>query len=736
MIAFEGLEFNSQQTGLVDQAADAKIFLEGPAGTGKTTAAAARVLRMLSEGVRGDSILLLSPQRSLADPYLAALNGFEAAPGGMTSASTVGGLARRMVDIFWPVAAEEAGFEHPTQEPVFLTMETAQYYMARVVGPLLDEGWFQGLRIPPNRVYSQILDNLNKAASVGFSLVDISSKLTSAWNGDSNQAQVYGEVQECALRFRRYCLKHNLLDFSLQLELFLKYLWPMPLCQEHLKRSYRHLVYDNLEEDVPAAHDLITEWMEDFDSALLIYDRDAGYRSFLGADPRSGSELKTLCPLALRFDSSFSTDPQIESFSCALVRALYHNTSKPPLPFTRPELDGASPTPPASSPALVFTNHRYFPQMIDEVCKQIISLVSSQRALPGEIVVLAPFMTDSLRFALADRLERGGVAVRSHRPSRALREEPAVLCLLTLASLAHPDWNRRGRMASPPSRFDVAYALIQAIEGLDLVRAQLLANTAFRDKDGPARLLGFDRVPAGVQQRVTFTLGERYQTLCSWIETYKAEEPVELDYFLSRLFGEVLSQPGFGFHSDFTAGEAAANLVESARKFRWSTAFSLEEAGIPPGFEYVRMVREGVVASQYLLSWRVQPEEAVLLAPAYTFLVSNRAVDYQFWLDAGSRGWSERLEQPLTHPYVLSRMWPAEELWTHAHELEAGRQALSRLSVGLARRCRKQIFLCLSHLNEQGYEQQGPLLKAFNRVFKEGWASSSTLSNVKIQDNH
>ena len=35
--------------------------------------------------------------------------------------------------------------------------------------------------------------------------------------------------------------------------------------------------------------------------------------------------------------------------------------------------------------------------------------------------------------------------------------------------------------------------------------------------------------------------------------------------------------------------------------------------------------------------------------------MSNRPVDYQFWLDVGGRGWFERLYQPLTHPYVLSR---------------------------------------------------------------------------------
>jgi superfamily I DNA/RNA helicase len=643
--------FTTWQNDLVNQGFNYKMFLEGHAGTGKTTASTARVLRMLSEGVRGDSILLLSPQRSLADPYLEALNDSGAAAGGVPSVSTLGGIARRMVDIFWPVLAEEAGFQKPQNEPVFLTMETAQYYMARVVGPLLDQGLFQGLRIPPNRIYSQILDNLNKSAAVGFPIEEISAKLTSAWTGDLSQKRLYDEVQESALQFRRFCYKHNLLDFSLQLDLFLKFLWPKSLCRRYLKRTYRHLVYDNVEEDVPAAHDLIGEWLSDFDSFLLIYDQEAGYRSFLGADPQSGRELMKLCPVKLEVDTPFTSGPEIELVSKALVRALYHNLANTPAPFVRPDIKSRMVAPSESSPISLFSNHRYFPEMIDSVCEHIIYLVSSKQTSPGEVVVLAPFLTDSLRFALSDRLERGGVAVRSHRPSRALREEPAVLCLLTLASLAHPDWSGMWQGAARASRYDVAYALLQAIEGLDLVRAQLLANTAFTDKDGAPRLLNFDRVPLEVQRRITFTFGERYQKMRSWIESYKEGNPQELDHFLSRLFGEVLSQPGFGFHSSFTAGEAAANLVESARKFRWSTVTPPEESVLPIGLEYVRMVKEGVVASQYLLSWRLQPEEAVLLAPAYTFLVSTgrwtTSSGSILAAGAGRKDWNSRLPIPM-----------------------------------------------------------------------------------------
>jgi hypothetical protein len=146
----------------------------------------------------------------------------------------------------------------------------------------------------------------------------------------------------------------------------------------------------------------------------------------------------------------------------------------------------------------------------------------------------------------------------------------------------------------------------------------------------------------------------------------------------------VLSQPGYRFHSNYDAGEIAANLVDSARDFRWAIGGNLPEDGKEVGQEYVEMVQDGVVAAQYVRSWQLQPEEAVLLVPAYTFLMNNRPVKIQFWLDIGSRGWFERLYQPLTHPYVLSRSWPPGTPWTDREELEANQQALYRLTLGLS----------------------------------------------------
>ncbi len=281
------LTLSDEQTALARLPLDSKVFLEGPAGAGKTTAGVARLLHLLASGVPAGSILVLVPQRILAAPYADALRRPEVTAGGQPAIFTVGGLARHMVDLFWPLIAEKAGFGQPTLPPTFLTLETAQYFMARLVNPLLDQGYFEDVVVDRPRLYRQILDNLNKAAVVGFPHTEIGERLKAAWGGESGRRRMYDEVQECATRFREYCLAHNLLDFSLQIEVFVQRLWPLPLCRDHLLSRFTHLIADNVEEDTPVAHDLLSAWLPRCRSALVIYDREAGYRRFLGADPQS-----------------------------------------------------------------------------------------------------------------------------------------------------------------------------------------------------------------------------------------------------------------------------------------------------------------------------------------------------------------------------------------------------------------------------------------------------------------
>ena len=131
------------------------------------------------------------------------------------------------------------------------------------------------------------------------------------------------------------------------------------------------------------------------------------------------------------------------------------------------------------------------------------------------------------------------------------------------------------------------------------------------------------------------------------------------------------------------------------------------------------MVEQGVISAQYLSNWDEQAQpQSVLIAPAFTYLLSNRPVKYQFWLDVGSSGWWARLDQPLTQPYVLSRNWQPGRKWTAFDELTTSEDTLNRVTSGLLRRAREHVFLISVSLNESGNEERGKLLVAIQSVLR------------------
>jgi len=674
-----------------------KVFLEGVAGTGKTTAAVNRLLHLLEQGVPSHEVMVLVPQQVLAQPYLDALDRLTTLNGGRVRMVTLAGLAQEAISLFYPLVMARYGVDDTAHPPTFLSLETAQYYMAHVLDDVIDQqSLFESVTLDRPRLYSQILDNLNKAAMVGFPITEIGARLKDSAVGNETQRRIYDDVQTCALLFREFCLKHHLMDFSLQIEVFTRYLWPEEACKRYFKQQYRHLIVDNVEEDTPATHDLVREWLTDCESALVVYDHDGGFRRFLGADDRGAYTLKQDCDSSVLFTESFVSPLALEVLGQRLAVSLQRAAED-----TLSDGDFHD--------GVIFEDVRYYTQMIDLTAQHVAQLVHEQGVPPREIMIAAPYVSDALQFSLVNRLSAYRVPTRTHRPSRALRQENAALSLLTLAQLAHADWQMM------PPEFDVTQALTLCIEGLDPARAQLLVNYVYRRADG--QLLAFERLLPEVRARVTYVLGERYERLRAWLEAYRAGEPMLLDHFWSRLFSEVLSQAGFGFHSDFKGAEVCANLIDSARRFRQTVAAQADDLEAL-GREYVTIVNRGLLADQYLRSWDVEQQDAVLITPAYSFLVRNVSVDYQFWLNISAPGWSERLYQPLTHPYVLARDWPRGRVWTDADEVELSQATLYRATVGLLRRCRKAVYMMYSVLGEQGTEQRGLLLTTMQDVLR------------------
>lgn len=692
----------------------ARVFVEGPAGTGKTTMAGQHLRDLLQDGVQPESILVLVPQRVLGQVYRDIARSVPDVFGEITVA-TLAGLARRSLERFWPLVADTAGFD-ASREPIFLTNETAQYHMMQFVRPAIHDGVFDSINLAGPRIAAQLLDNMAKAAGAGFEFDEVTDRLVAAW-GDrhSSRVQVYRASHIISEQYRAHCREHNLLDYAFQLTTFMRYLQPHPIFRRYFRRTFHHLIADNIEELRPLVHDFIQAWWDHWESAWLVMDRDGGIRTFLGASPENAVGLRELCDEVVALEESAVQTPAMVALTADVDRML--NPLFTPR-HTSSEMD-ANPL-----DALDFETHIYYPQMIDWVVDKTGELLQQDDISPDDIVILAPFLSDSLRFVLQEKLKGAGIPAVSHRPSRALREEPAIRAVLTLMLLAHPQWG-----FDPPARSDVANAFVQVIDGLDPIRAQLLASIVYRPK--PGALSSFEQIQGAQQERITYIAGERFDRLREWLlqaQESARTDPVPPDLFISRLFGEVLSQPGFRFHANLEAGRVVAHLIDSARKFRQVLAPdpSTVPDWTPIGREYFQLVQEGVLAAQYLPLWAEIPSGAVLLAPAYTFLMQNRVVSYQFWLDVGSDNWWKRLDQPLTHPHVLTRHYPRNHVWTEHDEIEKQREMLHRLMMGLLRRCRSKVYLAISELGEQGYEQRGPMLHVFQQLLQHHAEGSSS----------
>ncbi|MCS7060818.1 MAG: hypothetical protein RMN25_06585 [Anaerolineae bacterium] len=722
-----------------------KRYMVGPPGSGKTGELVRSLASLLEQRVRCDRILVLVPQQAQARRFEAAVaqtcqaRHLHSKP----AIETIYSLAQKHVSLFFPLIAPPAGFSRSVQEPLFINIEAAQYFVDRLVQPRAED--FADLRMSRPRLARQILDNMNKAAVCGFPLEQIAERLSSAWAGEPSRLLSYQRAQDVALAFRHFCLQQGLLDFSLLMDVFGQHLLPSRSYQDYVAAHYRHVVADNLEEQPPIAHDFLRLVLRTSDSAVLVEDEPGGYRLFLGADPVSARELAAYCDQTIRSDHVFVAPPAVVSFGQALQGALSGqpiSTSRGDWPAVGEGMaglsNGASWLGSGDRPGIA----RYWAEMVDWVARQIERLLAAD-AQPADIAVLAPFVEDVLRFELQERLRSRGVGVRALRPSRPLYDHPTVRAMLALARLAHPHWQW------PLTPGELARALASVMADLDAARAHLLAEAISR--------VGALSLPelsdSAVWQRIGERFGERYAILQRWMsgrDPAGRDPDAPLDVFWQRLFNEILTQAGFALHRDHSSAVACDKLIQGARAFRQAmeraaSDHALFEAeandigtvpgiapkpSVPPavdaGLEYIVIVSQGLFGAQHpdehVQEQESQPDTSspneIVLAPVYAYLTNDFRSRYQFWLEINSLGWWQRIYQPLTHPYVLSRRWQTGTRWTDADEQRAGLDMLSRIIGGLVYRCAGHVFLTSSRLGIDGQEESGPLERAAQRVIE------------------
>ncbi len=695
------MNLTPEQLAVVNLEPAPRIYLSGIAGSGKTTVLEERFSALLESGEPADSILVLVGDSAHRERYQSIADHSTQPALLDLTITTFFGLARDSVAFYWPMIAKPAGFQNLARPPLVLTYDMAQTMMWQIIDPMIKDGYFADLRLRPQQIVSQLLDNMVRAAFNGLSVEEAIEKQRIAWGTDPEHRKQLKDAESAALKFRQRCFANNLIDTALTIEIFNRHIMQNAELFGALTGRYRHLLADNIEEQTPVGINFIAQLLNEVETAVIAQDEGGGYKRFLSASPELARDLDQAADATVRFNHNFHEADNVYQIAHRVNHFLLGSEPQGIEEAIQSSIKG-------------HVHSRYRRQLLADIGPALADLMASEGLEPADIAIILPYMDGALRFKLVQSLQQAGIPYQISRRRESPREVPQVRAWLTWLLVAN-DWidPQNGHERLKPIKHDVAEALQLSIEGLDPVRANLLADWLYAPITG--RLLE----PTSLSQHQIDRVGQHFidavEQLRLWLEEHgnRGENPLQPDFFLHSLFSDLLSRPPFYDRGQTEKLAAVCDwLIQIASRFRQAGDRVLEQSDQAVGLALVRGIYSGLVTSNPPAIGAPPDDNGVFISTIQTYLLEERPVAVQVWLETSATGWWDLPRQPLSNGFVLDPRWSINQTWTLEDDARIRNEQLSRIMTGLCSRCSHGVLLATSDLDRRGARQDGPLFQA------------------------
>lgn len=478
------------------------------------------------------------------------------------------------------------------------------------------------------------------------------------------------------------------------------------LYQQQLRRRYRAVLADDVDDYPAIAHDLFAVLLDMGLAGCFTYNPDGALRQGLGADPDELAQLAQRCQVETRMPTPGS------SLGADWGLTLWQRVSAPLGGIDLPDTVQSIQT--VSRAAL-----------LRQTAEVICGAVRRGEVAPQEIAILGPGLDAIARYTLREILTRRGIDVTVLNDQQPLMSSPAIRALMVMMALVYP---RLGRLIDRDAIAEMLVVLSQypSVEAayslqfaIDPVRAGLLTDHCFRPDPSHPTLLPitvYDR-----WDRLGFRATESYTRLCQWVQEQQQQQQQRLISSPVVLLDRAIQYFFFGgSHLPYDQLAALRELMETAQHF-WDVEARLRQAGptetsVSDTVEsFIHLIQGGTItADPYPVGQRQGVSSAVTLATLYQYRANRSCHRWQFWLDAGSALWLTG-GSPLFGAPLFWRHRPNHP-WSAAEELQISGDRLRRNVFDLMGRATERIFLCHSDLATTGQEQNGPLLGLVNTV--------------------
>ncbi|MEM9775901.1 MAG: hypothetical protein AAF902_15095 [Chloroflexota bacterium] len=551
-----------------------------------------------------------------------------------------------------------------------------------------------------------MLDNMVRAAFNGLTVEDAIEKQLVSWGADPEHRRQLKDAEQAALQFRGRCFANSLIDTALIIDIFNRFIVNDPQLYAAQIGRYRHLLIDNVEEQTPVGVEFVRKLLapgSPIETAVVAQDDGGGYKRFLSASPQLAKGLDTAADVSVRLTQNFNEADNVYQIAHQVNHFLLGTQPNGAEEQIRDSIVGHLHT-------------RYRRQMLSQVGPVIKQMMAAENLEPSDFAIILPYMDGALRFKLTQSLNQSGLPYQINRRRESPREVPQVRAWLTWLLLAN-DWrdntvdsDRFGLIK--PSTHDIAEALSLSIQGLDAVRARMLADALYDQNAG----IFNDRSLLTNQQ--IERMGEHHldavDTLVSWLNAHgnRSDNPLSPDFFFYGLFSEVLSHPPFQNRADTGLAEVCDWLIQMASRFRQAGDRVIDGSSESVGLALVQGIYSGLVTANPPAVGDPPDPDGVFISTIQTYLLEERPVPVQIWLETSATGWWDLPRQPLSNGFVLDPRWSINQTWTLEDDVRIRNEQLSRIVVGLCSRCSKGIFIATSDLDRRGARQDGPLFKA------------------------
>ena len=304
---------------------------------------------------------------------------------------------------YWPIVVKNCNqIKKDKISPSFISPSLSEYIIKSYVKKMREEeNYFEDIVGTDKSICRNIMDNLSKACFNNFDINSIGEKIydTKKNRNDLNRYS-YSQMQEIIDYYVETLFLEGIIDNSLSIYLYNNFLLNNKDYKEKLKKEYKYLIVDSLENSSVSEGNLIDELMQSVEDAYIFYDKSKDYSSFKNVDIKYIEE-----NILKRHFSEHSEDKFI--FDEINIQTLYKEKNK----------------------INIDENSHLYDEMIEAVGNKIEELIRSGKNLK-DIVIISPINNSILDYKICNKLKEKNIEIQNTKMDSKIIDHPCANALV------------------------------------------------------------------------------------------------------------------------------------------------------------------------------------------------------------------------------------------------------------------------------------------------------------------